>query len=101
MPAAKTYSSPEPRSTDTGDEYLSICETAARIGLSPKRVRNLMSTGVLRAGYHFFRPQGIAPRFKWSPVVEWLEMSPADLDDVIPMASTRNRRVAPLGRSKV
>lgn len=61
------------RSLDGGDEYLSIAETAARLRLSPKRVRNLMSAGVLKCGYHFFRTEGIGPRFKWSRIVEWME----------------------------
>lgn len=58
---------------DGGDEYLSVAETASRVRLSVKRVYNLMSAGVLKEGYHFFRPTGIGPRFKWSRVVEWLE----------------------------
>lgn len=76
-------------STDGDDEYLSVAETAARVHLSPKRLRNLMSAGVFKAGYHFFRPQGIGPRFKWSRVVEWLEGGQSEADDTIPMARAR------------
>ncbi len=83
-----------------GDEYLSIRATAARLGLSPKRVRNLMSAGVFKRGYHFFRPRGIGPRFKWSRVVEWLENGPTEVAEDIPMARSR-RGVAGRGNTGV
>lgn len=74
-----------------GDEYLSVAETASRVRLSVKRVHNLMSAGVLKEGYHFFRPAGIGPRFKWSRVVEWLEGREAiePQDEVQPRARCR------------
>ena len=80
----KSHSAYSPAS-QSSDEYLSIAETAARLGLSAKRVRNLMSVGVFRCGEHFFRPDGIAPRFKWSRVVAWLESAGQTVDDEVPL----------------
>ena len=34
------------------DEYLTIAEAAALLKVSPKRLRNLMCTGVLKLGEH-------------------------------------------------
>ena len=84
MKSQSTYSS----LSESTDEYLSIAETAARLGLSAKRIRNLMAAGVFKLGYHFFRPRGIGPRFKWSRVIEWLEGRQQEADEAIPMART-------------
>jgi hypothetical protein len=48
------------------EEYLTIKEAAGLLKVSPKRVRNLMCSGVLKQGVHFFRPSGLGPRFKLS-----------------------------------
>ena len=72
------------------EEYLTIAETAARLGVSPKRIRNLMSARVFKRGDHFVRPDGMGPRFKWSRVIAWLEGG--EDDKSIPMA--RQQRVA-------
>jgi len=55
------------------EEYLTIAELATRLKLSPKTIKNKMASGVFRRGVHYFRPNGIGPRFKWSAVVAWLE----------------------------
>jgi hypothetical protein len=54
-------------------EYLSIEELGEQLHLSPKTIRNKMARGVFRKGIHYFSPNGIGPRFKWSAVVAWLE----------------------------
>jgi hypothetical protein len=59
------------------DEYLTIAEVAARLKLTPKTVRNRMHDGTWRQGQHWFSPRGIAPRFRWSALVAWLEAPPA------------------------
>ena len=73
-----------------GEEYLSIGEVAARLKVKPKTVRNKMAAGIFQRGVHYFSPQGLGPRFKWSAVVAWLEQSrePATGSDgdSIPMA---------------
>ena len=55
------------------EEYITIAETAARLKLSPKSVKNKMASGTFKRGIHYFSPAGIGPRFKWSAVVAWLE----------------------------
>jgi hypothetical protein len=71
-------------------EYLTIEELAQRLTLAEKTVKNKMAAGVFQKGIHYFSPQGLGPRFKWSAVVAWLEESqePATESDgdLIPMA---------------
>ena len=71
------------------DEYLTIEELAARLKLKPKSIRNKMASGIFRKSVHYFSPQGLGPRFKWSAVVAWLEQSlepeAESDDDSIPM----------------
>jgi hypothetical protein len=72
------------------EEYLTIGETAARLKLSPKTIKNKMAAGIFKKGVHYFSPVGMAPRFKWSAVVSWLEEAeaaqPAPDIESIPMA---------------
>jgi hypothetical protein len=70
------------------EEYLTISEVAARLKLTPKTVRNKMSSGVFRQGVHYVRPKGLGTRFKWGAVVAWLEQEETGTldDDSIPMA---------------
>jgi hypothetical protein len=72
------------------EEYLTIEELSARLKLKPKTVKNKMASGIFRRGVHYFSPQGLGPRFKWSAVVAWLEQQQteaAELEiDSIPMA---------------
>ena len=89
------------------EEYLTIAEISARLKIKPKTVKNKMAAGIFRKGVHYFSPQGLGPRFKWSVVVAWLEQTQepeAESDDnSIPMprsyrlreASTRKVSVAP------
>jgi hypothetical protein len=72
------------------EEYLTIGETAARLKLSPKTIKNKMAAGIFKKGVHYFSRTGMAPRFKWSAVVSWLEdtevtQPEADIES-IPMA---------------
>ena len=54
-------------------EYLSIEELGEQLDLSPKTIRNKMARGIFQKGVHYFSPEGIGPRFKWSAIVAWLE----------------------------
>lgn len=81
------------RNSDAGD-YLRIAEVAERLRVTPKRVSNMMAAGIFTEGYHFLRRPGLGPRFRWSRVVEWLETTPDNAEDSIPMAGTRHRVVA-------
>ena len=73
------------------DEYLTIAEVAELLKLSPKRVRNLMSTGAFLAGVHFFRRRGITPRFLRSRVEAWVRGEDQIDEGSIPMARDRRR----------
>jgi hypothetical protein len=79
------------------DEYLTIKEVAGRLRLSVKRVRNLMAVGAFLEGVHFFRRAGIRPRFRWSRVVDWLEADQPAPGSAVPMAKSRERRIAQVG----
>ena len=71
------------------EEYLTITEVAARLKVKPKTVKNKMASGIFQKGLHYFSPEGLGPRFKWSAVVEWLEQSQKPITencDSIPMA---------------
>jgi hypothetical protein len=71
------------------EEYLTIAEVAARLKVKPKTVKNKMASGIFQRNVHYFSPQGLGPRFKWSAVVEWLEQSQEPITesyDSIPMA---------------
>ena len=74
-------------------EYLTIQETAQRLKLSPKTVRNKMASQVFKEGVHYYRAPSLGPRFKWSAIEKWIETeSDSDKDtkdagsDDIPMA---------------
>ncbi len=73
------------------EEYLTVEELSARLKLGPKTIRNKMASGVFRKEIHFFSPQGLRPRFKWSAIVAWLEERDSSANeappaDAIPMA---------------
>jgi hypothetical protein len=70
------------------EEYLTISEVAARLKISPKTVRNKMSSRIFCQGVHYIRPKGLGTRFKWGAVVAWLEQEDTGLpdEDAIPMA---------------
>ena len=76
------------------EEYLTIDELAARLKLKPKTVKNKMVNGTFIKGIHYFSPDGLRPRFKWSAVVAWLEQTehphPSNGADRIPMARGYN-----------
>jgi hypothetical protein len=72
------------------EDYLTIKELSMRLKLEPKTIKNKMASGIFRKGVHYFSPQGMRPRFKWSAIVAWLEekdKAAADQPtDDIPMA---------------
>ena len=55
------------------EEYITIAELGARLTLEEKTVRNKMASGVFIKGVHYFSPNGMGPRFKWSAIVAWME----------------------------
>lgn len=73
------------------EEYLTISEVSLRLKVKPKTIQNKMAAGIFKRGVHYFSPQGLGPRFKWSAVVAWLEQSERvstdnNSEDSIPMA---------------
>ncbi len=72
------------------DEFLTIKETAARLKVSPKTIKNKMAAGIFKKGVHYFSPRGLGPRFRWSALLAWIEEQEArtnrDTDTRIPMA---------------
>ncbi len=81
------------------EEYLTIAEVAARLKIKPKTIKNKMAAGIFRKGVHYFSPQGLSPRFKWSAVVGWLEGAQASRtdgdSDLIPMPRSYRRQEPP------
>jgi excisionase family DNA binding protein len=71
-------------------EYLTVKELADRLGLTRKTVRNKMAAGVFRKGVHYFSPEGLGPRFKWSAVVAWIEGNDNHREYGIPMRGGYN-----------
>jgi len=70
-------------------EYLTVTELASSLSLSPKTIKNKMASGVFRKGVHYFSPEGLRPRFKWSAIVTWLEaerVTRQETEETIPMA---------------
>ena len=80
------------------DEYLTVAEVASLLKVSPKRVRNMMSSGTFRPGEHFFRRPGIGPRFLRSRLDTWIRNGERVSVDAIPMARSAG---AGLGRRSV
>jgi len=78
------------------EEYLTITELSARLKIRPKTVKNKMAAGVFRRGVHYFSPEGLGPRFKWSAVVAWLEHTEKPTtesdEDSIPMPRSYRQR---------
>jgi len=67
------------------EEYLTVEELSARLKLEPKTIRNKMASGIFRRGIHYFSPQGLRPRLKWSAVVAWIEGNNTQQESGIPM----------------
>ncbi len=78
------------------EEYITIAELGARLTLEPKTIKNKMASGVFIKGVHYFSPNGMGPRFKWSAIVAWIEADKqekakaTDNGDGIPMARGYN-----------
>jgi excisionase family DNA binding protein len=71
-------------------EYLTINEVAKRLSMHKQTVKNKMAAGILRKGIHYFSPQGMGPRFKWTAVQAWLEGNQVQKPEAIPMRNGYN-----------
>ncbi len=78
------------------EEYLTINELGSRLKLTPKTIKNKMVNRTFIKGKHYFSPDGMGPRFKWSAIVAWMEAGEqeqgkaTDKGDGIPMAKGYN-----------
>lgn len=82
-----------PRSIrEYADGYLTVADVADVLRVSPKRVRNMMSSGIFRPGVHFVRRCGLGPRFIRSHLEAWLRDDDKLQGDTIPMARRRGGR---------
>lgn len=71
--------------------YLTIAEAAELARVSPKRLRNLISEGLLKPGLHHVRPRGLGRRIKRDAFMAWLDNA-EPVSHEIPMAHSRRRR---------
>ena len=79
------------------EEYLTVDQLAARLGWSPKTVRNKMAPGgIFKKGVHYAEAVGLPVIFKWRAVLELYDWTPAkeaptdqgitNVETLIPMA---------------
>jgi hypothetical protein len=71
-------------------DYLTVKAAAELAGLSPARLRALISRGVFREGVHYTRPEGIRPRFVRSALELWLAGGAQ-----VPPVTRRRSKLAP------
>ncbi len=72
-----------------GPRYLSIKQVAARVPYAVKTLRNLVLSGELTQGKHYFKRRGRL-MFSWSAIQEWVEEREAAQPE--PIALVRSRR---------
>jgi hypothetical protein len=79
------------------EEYLTVEQLAARLGWSPKTVRNKMAPGaIFKKGIHYSEAPGLPVIFKWSAVLKLYDWTPTEdaptgpgirnVETLIPMA---------------
>src|SRR5512147_2919366 len=60
------------------EEYLTVDQLAARLGWSPKTIRNKMAPGgIFKRGVHYAEAVGLPVILKWSAVLELYDWTPA------------------------
>jgi hypothetical protein len=73
------------------EEYLSVSQLSARIPYREQTIRNLMGTGELKEGLHFYRRRRRII-FVWRAVLEWLKERSAPSDTVEPFIPEHHAR---------
>lgn len=63
----------------SGAPYLTLAEAAELARCAGKTLQNLMASGVLVEGLHYFRPRGRRPLFHREALVAWIEGRDRDL----------------------
>jgi len=82
-PAAHSSVAAEP-------QYLSVRQLSDRIPYAEHTIRNLMTTGALRQGEHYFKRRGRV-MFSWSAMCRWVKESGSLAAETLPMVRRRRR----------
>jgi hypothetical protein len=69
----------------TNKEYLTSKELANRLSLTVKSIQNKKASGVWKEGVHYVCPPGMAVRWKWTAIIDWMERPPEVSDAPIPV----------------
>lgn len=69
-------------------EYLSVKQLAARIPYKEHTIRNLISAGEFREGFHYYKRRGRV-MFSWPAVQGWVEQQDRPRADAIPLVRNR------------
>jgi hypothetical protein len=71
-------------------QYLSVRQLADRVPYAEHTIRNLMTTGALREGEHYFKRRGRV-MFCWPAMCRWIEERGALAAETLPMVRSRRR----------
>jgi hypothetical protein len=71
-------------------QYLSVRQLSDRIPYAEHTIRNLMTTGALREGKHYFKRRGRV-MFSWPAMCRWVEERGALAAETLPMVRSRRR----------
>jgi hypothetical protein len=71
-------------------QYLSVRQLADRVPYAEHTIRNLMTTGALREGEHYFKRRGRV-MFSWPAMCRWVEERGALAAQPLPMVRSRRR----------
>ena len=71
-------------------QYLSVRQLADRIPYAEHTIRNLMTTGALRQGEHYFKRRGRV-MFSWPAMCRWVEEQGSLAPETLPMVRSRRR----------
>jgi hypothetical protein len=89
--AAQTVTSSGPPSPSPTEEvYLSVRQLAERVPYAEHTIRNLMTTGALHEGEHYFKRRGRV-MFSWPAMRRWVEERGSLAAQTLPMVRSRRR----------
>jgi hypothetical protein len=71
-------------------QYLSVRQLADRVPYAEHTIRNLMTTGALREGEHYFKRRGWV-MFSWPAMCRWVEGRGSLAAETLPMVRSRRR----------
>jgi hypothetical protein len=88
--AAPQTGQPATPTSTPEQSYLSVRQLAERIPYAEHTIRNLMTTGALRQGEHYFKRQGRV-MFSWPAMCRWVEERGSLAVETVPMVRSRRR----------